>query len=264
MQTPYSTPKKYIDEFNPLEYYQTYYATGQGIFLGDWTDFSLQNLHETFGPGGVKGDILIDFGAGPTIYQLLSACEVFNTIITSDFLEQNREQLKKWLRKDPDALDWSNFAKYVCELEGKSDNWEKKEETLRRKVTKVLKCDTLAEKPYDPVPMPEADCLISCLCLEVACKDLEDFTNILKKFKELLKPGGHIIIQSVLNCSLYFVGKKSFYCLSITKDELEQAFKEAGYEIVKLKVAPRSEKIWANVSDHSDYYYIHARKPQKE
>ena len=27
--------------------------------------------------GGIGGDILIDIGSGPTIYQLLSACEAF-------------------------------------------------------------------------------------------------------------------------------------------------------------------------------------------
>ncbi|XP_075694881.1 nicotinamide N-methyltransferase-like [Rhinoderma darwinii] len=264
MQTSYSTSQTYIDEFNPLDYFQTYYATGQGVFLGEWTNFVLQNMQETFGPGGVKGDILIDFGAGPTIYHLLSACEVFNNIITSDFLEQNRKQLEKWLRKDPDAFDWTHVIKCVCELEGNRNNWEKKEETLRRKVTKVLKCDALAKKPFDPEPMPEADCLISCLCLEAACKDLEVFTNTLIKFKELLKPGGHIILQGVLNCTFYYVGNKCFSSLYLTKDGLEKAFKEAGYEVVKLKVLPCSEKSVMDISDFESYYYVHACKPQKE
>ncbi|XP_072011924.1 nicotinamide N-methyltransferase-like isoform X2 [Engystomops pustulosus] len=263
MQTSYSVPEWYINEFNPLDYYHTYYATGQGVFVAEWTEFVLRNMHETFAPGGLKGDILIDFGAGPTIYHLLSACEVFNTIITSDFLAQNREQLEKWLRKDTDALDWTHVVRHVCDLEGDS-NLEKKKETLRRKVIKVLKCDALAEKPYGAEPMPQADCITSCLCLEAPCKDLEAFTNILKKLKELLKPGGHVVIQSVLNCTFYYVGKKCFSCLSLTKDELEKAFKEAGYEIVKLKVIPRTEKLGIDISDYDSYYYVHARKPQKE
>ncbi|KAG8569250.1 hypothetical protein GDO81_014318 [Engystomops pustulosus] len=262
MQTPYSTSQTYIEEFDPLDYYQTYFAPGQGIFELQWTEFVLRNLHETFGPGGLKGDVLIDFGAGPTIYHLLSACEAFNTIITSDFLAQNREQLEKWLRKDPDALDWTHIVKYVCDLEGNSDHLDKKEETLRRKVTKVLKCDALAEKPYGAEPMPQADCITSCLCLEVPCKDLETFTNILKKLKELLKPGGHVVIQSVLKCSFYYVGKKRFSSLSLSEDELEKAFREAGYEIVKIKVIPRTDKLGIDFSDHVGYYFVQAHKPQ--
>ncbi|XP_040182598.1 nicotinamide N-methyltransferase-like [Rana temporaria] len=185
--------------------------------------------------GGVKGDLLVDFGAGPAIYQLLSACEAFNNIIISDFLEQNRTQLQKWLSNDTDAFDWTPIVKYVCELEGNSDNesCKKKEEKIRRTVTKVLNCDALKKNPFDPVEMTQADCLISCLCLEAPCKDVESFTNALRNLKGLIKPGGHIIIQSAPNCTYFYVGPKKFSPLTISKEELEMAFKEAGYEIVK-------------------------------
>ncbi|CAI9571094.1 unnamed protein product [Staurois parvus] len=261
METPYTPSQAYIDEFDPIAYYRTYYHPKEGTLVGEWVGFVLRNFHETFTSGDVKGDLLIDFGTGPTIYQLLSACEAFNKIITSDFLEQNRAQLQKWLRKDPDALDWTPIVKMVCELEGNSESCKRKEEKLRRTVTKVLKCDALKKKPYDPVEMPQADCLISCLCLEGPCKDVESFTHVLRNFKDLIKPGGHIIIQSVLNSSYYYVGQKKFFSLAITKEELEKAFKEAGYEIVKLKVIPLNEKSRLDISGQDGYYFLHARKP---
>ncbi|XP_018427130.1 PREDICTED: nicotinamide N-methyltransferase-like [Nanorana parkeri] len=262
MATPLTSSQTYIDKFDPLDYYKAYYQS-EGTITEEWVDFVLRNLHETFTTGGVKGDLLIDFGAGPTIYHLLSACEAFNNIITSDFLEQNRTQLQKWLKKDPDALDWTHIVKRVCELEGNSDNesCKKKEEKLRRMVTKVLKCDALKENPYDPVKMPQADCLISCLCLEAACKDVESFTNVLRNFKSLIKPGGHIVLQSVLNCTYYFVGQNKFFCLPISRKELEAAFKEAGYEIMKIKVIPFTKVPEKDVCDQDSYYFVHARKP---
>ncbi|XP_072283011.1 nicotinamide N-methyltransferase-like [Pyxicephalus adspersus] len=263
METSYTPSQTYIEEFNPVDYFKTYYHPKEGTMTGDWLNFVLQNLHEIFTSGGVKGDILIDFGAGPSIYHLLSACEAFNNIITSDFLQQNREQLEKWLRKDPNAFDWTPIVKYVCELEGKSDSesCKKKEEKLRRTVTKVVKCDALKKNPFESVEMPQADCLISCLCLEAPCKDVESFTNALRNLKVFLKPGGHIIIQNVLNCTYYYVGKKRFSSLSISKEELETAVKEAGYEIVKLKVIPCTDKPRVDISDYDGFYYVHARKP---
>ncbi|XP_075046472.1 nicotinamide N-methyltransferase-like [Mixophyes fleayi] len=261
METTYTTSQAYIDEFSPIDYLQTYYAPGKGAYVGEWTNFALRNLHETFAPGHVEGDILIDFGTGPTIYNLLSACEVFNNIITSDFLEQNRIQLQKWLRKDPDAFNWSHVVKFVCELEANSCNWEEKEEKLRRKVTKVLKCDALKKNPFDPLVIPAADCLISCLCLEAPCKDLDSFCDTLKNLKELLKPGGHIILQNVLNCTFYYVGQKMFFHLSLTKQDLENAFKEAGYKIKEIKVVPRNDKSRMDITDFESFYYVHARKP---
>ncbi|XP_075047229.1 indolethylamine N-methyltransferase-like [Mixophyes fleayi] len=261
METTFTTPQSYIDDFNSIDYFQTYYAPGVGAFAGEWTNFVLRNLHETFAPGRVEGDILIEFGAGPTIYNLLSACEVFNNIITSDFLEQNRIQLQKWLRKDSDAFNWSHVVKVVCELEANSDNWEEKEEKLRSKVSKVVKCDALKKNPFDPLVIPAADCLISCLCLQAACEDLESYCNTLKNLKELLKPGGHIILQNVLNCPFYYVGHKKFSCLSLTKQDMEKAFKEAGYEIEEIKVVPCIDKSKMDISKFDSFCYVHARKP---
>lgn len=57
--------------------------------------------------GGIGGDILIDVGTGPTIYQLISACEAFREIIMSDYSELNLREVDKWLKKDPGAYDWS-------------------------------------------------------------------------------------------------------------------------------------------------------------
>lgn len=71
--------------------------------------------------GGLQGDTLIDIGTGPTIYQVLSACESFRDITLSDFTDRNREELDKWLKKKPGAYDWTPALKLACELEG--DRW---------------------------------------------------------------------------------------------------------------------------------------------
>lgn len=68
--------------------------------------------------GGIGGDVLIDIGSGPTIYQLLSACETFREIIATDYTEQNLRELQRWLSQEPGAYDWSPAVQYVCELEG--------------------------------------------------------------------------------------------------------------------------------------------------
>ncbi|XP_077314276.1 nicotinamide N-methyltransferase-like [Lithobates pipiens] len=261
METPFASVQTYMDEFDPVAYHRMYYHPEERTLPGERLEFALRNYHETFTSDGVKGDLLIDFGGGPSIYQLISACEAFKNIITSDLVEQNRAQVEKWLRKDPDALDWTKMIKFVCELEGNSDDEScKKEEKLRRTVTKVLKCDALKKNPFDPVKLPQADCLISCLCLEVACKDVESYNKALRNLNGLIKPGGHIVIHSVLNCTYYYVAQKRFFCLAITQEEMEMAFKGAGFEIVKLKIIPRTEKPGEGIFDKDQYYFVHARK----
>ncbi|XP_053308432.1 nicotinamide N-methyltransferase-like [Spea bombifrons] len=237
------------------------YAPGTGALSGEWVNFVLTNFRKAFSPGGVKGETLIDIAAGPTIYHLLSACEVFKKIITSDFLEQNRAEVEKWLKKEPGALDWTDIVKRVCELEGNRENWEKKEEKLRRTVKQVLQCDVLKKKPFEPITLPPADCLISCLCLEGACPDVAAYCNALKSFKDLLKPGGHIIIQSCLNATFYLVGKNRFSALAISKEQVKESFEEAGFEIVKMIVVPREDRSRMDIGDYDGLYCVHARKP---
>ncbi|XP_069598006.1 nicotinamide N-methyltransferase-like isoform X1 [Ranitomeya imitator] len=262
MANNYTSQQTYIDHFNPKDYLQTYYEPKEGMLYGEWTDFILRNLHETFTNGGVRGDTLLDFGTGPTIYQLLSACEVFDEIIVSDFLEQNRVEFQKWLKKDPDAFDWTHIIKYVCDLEGNKEDYEKKAEKLRSKVKEVLKCDALKRNPYDPIVVPPVDCLLSCLCLEVPCEDIKSYCEVLKNFKDLIKPGGHLLISSVLNATFYYVGKTCFGSMTTNKEDLEMAFKEAGYQIEKAAYAPRIDKSQMDISNYDAHYFILARKPK--
>ncbi|XP_040282721.1 nicotinamide N-methyltransferase-like [Bufo bufo] len=262
MDAHVTSSQTYIDEFNPQEYLQTFFVPEKGVLFGEWTDFALRNLHETFTKGGVRGDTLLDFGTGATIYQLLSACEVFDKIIASDFLEQNHAEFQKWLNKDPDAFNWTHIIKCVCELEGNREDCEKKAEKLRCKVKEILKCDAFKRNPYDPVIVPPVDCLLSCFCLEAPCKDIKSYCSVLKNFKDLIKPGGHLLILSGLNATYYYAGKKRFSIMSSKKEELEMAFKEAGYIIEKAAYTSRIDKSRIDVADYEGYYFIHAHKPK--
>ncbi|XP_073513114.1 nicotinamide N-methyltransferase-like [Phyllobates terribilis] len=256
MATTFTSQQQYIDEFDPKVYLQMYYRAS-----GEKTEFILKNLYETFIKGGVRGDTLLDFGTGPAIYNLLSACEVFDKIIVSDLLEQNRAEFQKWLKKDPDAFDWTHIIKFVCELEGNREDYDKKAEKLRSKVKEFLKCDALKRNPFDPVVVPPVDCLLCCLCLEAPCKDIKSYCEVLKNFKDLIKPGGHLIIASGINATYYHVGDKRFSVMSSKKEDLEIAFKEAGYQIEKAVFMQRVDKSKMDVVNFEGLYFIHARKP---
>ncbi|KAM4016821.1 nicotinamide N-methyltransferase-like [Anomaloglossus baeobatrachus] len=260
MAASFTSQQAYIAEFNPKDYLQRYYLEGSGIHSGEWTDFALKHLHETFTKSGVRGDTLLDVGTGPSIYHLLSACEVFDEIIVSDLLEQNHVEFQKWLKKDPDAFDWTHIIKFVCDLEGNRENYDKKAEKLRSKVKQVLKCDILKRKPFHPLVVPPVDCLLSCLCLEVVCEDMKSYCEVLKNFKDLIKPGGHLLILSGINATFYNVGEKRFSAMISSKETLEVAFKEAGYQIEKAVYTPRVDKSQKDITDYDTKYFIHARK----
>lgn len=62
----------------------------------------------------------MDIGSGPTLYQVLSGCEVFSKVLLTDFLEVNRQELRRWLQDEGGCgLDWTPYLQHVCELEGR-------------------------------------------------------------------------------------------------------------------------------------------------
>ncbi|NXU10151.1 NNMT methyltransferase, partial [Pardalotus punctatus] len=229
----------YQQNFNPREYLNEYYSMSNSR---EWAStFMMQNLrtlHKMFSLDGLRGDILIDVGCGPTIYQLLSACERFQEIIALDYTDQNRRELEKWLKNEAGAFDWEPVVKYVCELEGDREKWAEKQEKLRKKVKQVLKCDVTKANPTGPVSLPPADCIVSTLCLEGACKDLPTFRSALRNISTLLKPGGHLVMVTVLGESYYVFNKQVFSCLCLEKHEVEEAVVAAGFEMKFAEAQP--------------------------
>ncbi|KAM9299115.1 indolethylamine N-methyltransferase-like [Gastrophryne carolinensis] len=250
----------YQSSFDPKAYLASFCSLGSG--RDQILNFRLRKCFETFGPGGIKGDVLIDIGSGPSIYQLLSACESFPYIIASDFTDQNRKEFEKWLNGDPEAYDWSKLLKTVCELEGKSrDKWEEKQSKMRSRIQKVLKCDVTKSNPLDPADVPLADCLITALCLETACQNLEAYYSAIKNITSLLKQGGHLVVIGVLGDSFYKVGQKRFFCLPLDEDIVRRTVTQAGYTIVDMEIfrIPNQED-FARITDSYANFFLVARK----
>ncbi|XP_053308057.1 indolethylamine N-methyltransferase-like [Spea bombifrons] len=249
----------YQSNFDPAAYLASFcsFGTGRDSIL----KFRLQKCFETFGPGGIGGDVLIDIGTGPSIYQLLSACEAFRSIIATDFTDKNRQELEKWLRKDPGAYDWSEFSKAVCELEGDKKAWNEKEEKLRAAIKKVLKCDVTKSNPLDPASIPPADGVISALCLETACQDLSSYQTALRNIGSLLRPGGHLVLIGVLGDSFYKVGQQRFSCLPLDEQKVQNAVVDAGFTVKKMEVfiIPDAAS-HADITDSYGNFFLVAKK----
>nr|XP_033774695.1 nicotinamide N-methyltransferase-like [Geotrypetes seraphini] len=261
MTSNFSDKETYQRDFLPKPYLEMYYAAEVGLLMKDgYMPFMLKNLFNTFTSGGVKGNLLIDIGSGPTIYQFLSACECFKEIIATDYTDRNRQELELWLKKEPEAFDWSSTVKFVCELEGDRQTWTEKEEKLRKTVTQVLKCDITKKNPLDSLVLPKADCLLTCLCLEGACKDQDTFCCALRNISSLLKAGGHLVIGGVLGTDMYMVGEKPFSSLVLDKEFLKKALTDAGYEVKQLEVDSRRDLSTFHLAHHTDAFFILAQK----
>ncbi|XP_075462669.1 nicotinamide N-methyltransferase-like [Ascaphus truei] len=254
--------KHYHDEeFDPKGLVDAYCCSENFPLIDETVGFPLKKMHEIFSSGRVRGDTMIDISAGPTVYQLLSASDIFKEIIVIKCTEPSIQEFKKWLKKDPGAADWSYASKALCELEGNREEWQVKEDKVRRAIKQVVKWDVSKDNPIDHVVLPQVDCVLSLWVLQAISKDKEAYRSNLKKCASLLNIGGHLLLFGALNAKYYMIGEHKFFFLSCDEKFLREALRDAGYIIENVDVLP--SRRGCDFIDYEHFVYIIARKERE-
>ncbi|XP_068161752.1 phenylethanolamine N-methyltransferase-like [Antennarius striatus] len=255
------------ERFDPAAYLQYNYTPPRADFQrkDSIVPWKLACLHRAFREDDVKGDLLVDIGSGPTLYQVLSGCEVFNKVILTDFLEVNRQELNLWLQEDGGCnLDWTPYLKHVCKLEGRRPSeWTEKAARLRQVVTDVLPVDVHRPQPLalHALPPAGADCLVSAFCLESVSPDLDAFNRALGHIGGLLRPGGHLLLIGALEESYYFGGPGvKIPVVPLNEAQVCEGLKENGFTLIRLEVYTLPQDMRVGVDDVTGVFFAKARR----
>ncbi|XP_069804080.1 nicotinamide N-methyltransferase-like [Dendropsophus ebraccatus] len=246
-----------VHGFNSRQHLEHYFSD-KPVFEEDFLIFPIENLTKLFLEGDIKGDVLIDLSAGSMIHHLYAACEFFKHIIILKVRDRCIMELKRWLNTRTGAFEWGHATKIHIDVEGKSAQLLDKEAKVREAAQHVAKCDLNKEKIMDPVVLPPADCIISVFLLDNSCKDQDDYIRYLRKFSELLKPGGHLILVGVVNMTYYTVGRDKFHGFTYDEDFARKALVGEGFVIGKC-VTKEATGI-SDLVDHKGVIFIAARK----
>ncbi|XP_039645098.1 phenylethanolamine N-methyltransferase-like [Perca fluviatilis] len=253
--------------FDPAAYLQNYYTPPLADLerKDSIMPWKLACLHRAFTEGDVSGELLVDIGSGPTLYQVMSGCEVFNKVLLTDFLEVNRQELRRWLQDEGGcSLDWTPFLQHVCKLEGRRPSaWTEKAAKLRQVIMDIVPIDVHCPQPLalDALPSAGADCLVSCFCLESASPDLAAFTRALGNIGRLLRPGGHLLLIGSLGMSYFSVEPG----LKIPQNPVNEAqvcasLKESGYTLIRLEVYTLPQDMRGLFDDTHGEFFVKAMK----
>ncbi|XP_029933889.1 phenylethanolamine N-methyltransferase [Myripristis murdjan] len=253
--------------FDPAAYLQYNYTAPRADFerQDSIVPWKLGCLHRAFTEGDVSGEVLVDIGSGPTLYQVLSGCEVFSKVLLTDFLEVNRQELKRWLQgQGGDSIDWTPYLQHVCKLEGRRPSaWTEKAARLRLVVSDVLPIDVHRPQPLarDALPSAGADCLVSSFCLESVSPDFPAFKRALIHIQGLLRPGGHLLLIGALGES-YYLGGPGIKIPVVPLDEAQvcASLKESGFTLIRLEVYVLPADMRVGVDDVSGVFFVKARK----
>ncbi|XP_069828851.1 indolethylamine N-methyltransferase-like [Dendropsophus ebraccatus] len=246
-------------EYTARDFYDDYLsASSHPTLFDEVICFPMRQLYKEMSAGHIQGRAFLQLNPSPTPYKLLLCCEFFEEINVLEFQNDSSLALRKWLKKDPGALDWTHMSQYACSLEGRSDGWIKKEEKLRERVKRVIDCDIAADPLVAPGILPSVDCLMTSCGFEVLSKDHDDFRKNLRKAAALLKVGGYLALFALINAKVYKVGKRLYYILCLNEEFLRTALVDSGYVIESLERRPGADVGGYIIYDN--LVYVRARK----
>uniref|UniRef100_A0A8V5GXS2 Uncharacterized protein n=1 Tax=Melopsittacus undulatus TaxID=13146 RepID=A0A8V5GXS2_MELUD len=185
-------------------------------------------------------------------------------IVATDYLEVNREELRRWVRGDPGTFDWSPFIQHVCKIEGRGEPWQDKQLRLRSRLRRILPIDVHRPEPLGAPLQPQADALLSAFCLEAVSPDGAAFTRALSNVSSLLRPGGHAVLLGALGESFYLAGSVRLPVLPLDEADVRRALHGAGFELRRLRCYVMPPELRTGVDDVQGVFFVHARKPGGE
>ncbi|KAM5163563.1 indolethylamine N-methyltransferase-like [Mantella aurantiaca] len=218
------------------------------VFRDDSLIFPMMNLHYQFSSSRVAGNTLIDISMGSFIHHLYSASKYFQEIVVLKSSEKCIMELSRWLHDRTGAYDWTHTSTSAAELEGNRDQHQEKESRLKSSIKQILKCDFEKENITSPVELPLADCVLCVWILDVISKNEEEYMRNLEKTLKLLKPGGHLLLFSMIYATYFNAGGERFHVFTHDEDFVKNVLSKPGLVIDYCAVQKRH-----NLSDLVDY-----------
>ncbi|XP_078496051.1 nicotinamide N-methyltransferase-like [Lissotriton helveticus] len=248
--------------FNPRKVLETYFIQDSDFFDDTITQVFTKFLNFS-SSGDVKGNSLIALCFGPFAYYTLPLCDNFNEITFACADDKSIQEMQKWLKNEPDTMDYSHAMKMICELQATGETWTEKEPVLKRKFKKILKYDVMSSNPLSPVTHPQADCLLLAHCVEHFVQDKKCYCEALKNVCTLVKPGGTLIMVTKFYATFFMCGDFKIPVFCLDEDILKDALKGAGLVIEEEYIYPRKTESLYDIADFKYFAVFKARKERE-
>lgn len=213
-------------QFDAIDYLNEYYAD-----IGR-ENLALMRFYAEIYSSLPAGGVLLDFGAGPTIYPLISAVTRVEEVHFSDYLESNLDEVRRWLAGDAAAFDWEAFIRKAIELEegeaASAEQIQQRADEIRKRVTQVVRCDASREQAVE-TDRASYDVVQTNFCAESATSCREEWRSFMGNIVSLLKPGGWLVMSALKGATRYSVGPRVFPAVDISEECLFELFAELGF-----------------------------------
>jgi len=204
-------------DWDPRRYLDEYYRDVQADELHT-IRFMVEAVRHT-----PPDQVVLVFGTGPTLHHVFPLAGRAAEIHLADYLDTNLDEIRRWLRRDPDAHDWRPFVRYTLQCEGielpSAEQITRREERTRATVARLLTADARRSQPLPGV----YDTVVSAYCADSATADRATWSTMFRNIAGLVGPGGTFVTAALDRCQSYVVGGKRFPGADVDADDIGAA-----------------------------------------
>jgi phenylethanolamine N-methyltransferase len=218
--------EKDFGNFSPSVYLKEYYSEIQKE-----DEHHLNWLAKAY--ADVTGDLtLLEFGGGPTLYQLMSAAAKVKEIHFSDYLESNLTEVKKWKNRESNAFNWNKVTATALLAEGitpTTDAINAREEILREKITKFSFCNAFQKNPLGSDAVVQYDIVNTHFVAESITDNRDEWKQIFANISSCVKPGGKLVMAAMKHCTAWKNGPHKFPATYIGESDIVELLTANGF-----------------------------------
>jgi hypothetical protein len=190
---------------------------------------------------------MLDFGCGPTIYQLIAAAAKVREIHICDYLERNLDQVRYWLQEKDEAWDWRPFIGISLERETNklpsAGDIDQRQRLIRQKVTRTMRCDAGQRSPLFEKTSPY-DLVTSTFCAESATHERKTWQRYTHNISSLLRSGGILLMTALKGSNYYSIGDSKVPATNIHEEDLRRQLINVGFADTSIHLVSVSSMPW--------------------
>lgn len=245
--------------FRPEEYLAEYYSS-----IGLETR---QTLGFMASASKLIGDNLeiLEYGGGPTIYQLISIAPHCRSIVFTDYLKSNLGTVKEWV-DGKDTHDWDKFAFESLLMEnGYSPSKEEIDtrlELVKGKITSFNTVNALNASEDELTAGVQFDVVSSHFVAESISSTEKQWKTAMQNTRERIKPGGYLLMSVIQNAEYWVSGGKKYPSYPVDYSKLHRELSALGFEVISEGnvVADIADPLDPNYEGYDGFLFVLARK----
>jgi hypothetical protein len=179
----------------------------------------------------------LELGCGPTLHHAAQLVPWVDRLDLADVQEPNLEEIRRWLRADPGAFDWSVFIAGehgVLAAEGGRGGSLADREALLRARVRLLACDM-----REPLPLgkPVQYSLVeSCYCTEWVIPTIAGWQDTMRNVVSVVARGGWLFLVGVHATDYCMINGLRVPCAHITKDDVCRVLGDLEFDTRTLRI----------------------------